>query len=461
MRGWRARCEAMAIVAVAAALCSCSATMEHEHGPAKDTGSYASKGERFRRNLAKRLESQILSPAEEAAQRQARAGDGILQPGEPIWVQAGKSRVIQVARPIKRISIGNPDAAGVVVLGPRSLLINAKEIEGRERAAGSVGTINGMTLTPEPRLIETSLVIWDGDDTSYDTHSLVIADFINQQVMLDVTVAELRRTAMEQYGIDVRVFQKDFISSYFMGGGAGPGAGILRTVPTQGNQPLLPLTLRGDAPTYAFILPNQNITAFIQALENENLATVLAQPRIVAMSGQHAVFQVGGEIPIRISSGFATDIVFKPFGTLVTFVPRVSEEGDIQLTVTPEVSQPDFANTVEGIPSFITRRASTSTRMRSGQTLVIGGLLQKARAEELQGVPYLKDLPGLGYLFRTTNHEDVITEMMVVVTAHLVQPMVSGTQVGLPTDRGPLTREEVKTQANPAEVTRPRIPGAP
>src|SRR5207249_293137 len=157
-------------------------------------------------------------------------------------------------------------------------------------------------------------------------------------------------------------------------GGVGPASG--GQVPPGQNQPLLPIATSDAAPVYAFNLPKTDITAFVQALQTEGLATVLAQPKILAMSGQNAVFQVGGEIPIRITTAFTTDIEYKPFGTLVNFIPRVSDEGDITLTVTPEVSEPDFSNTVEGIPIFRTRRASTSTRLRNGQTLVIGGLLQ-------------------------------------------------------------------------------------
>src|SRR5947207_6438075 len=179
------------------------------------------------------------------------------------------------------------------------------------------------------------------------------------------------------------------------------------------------------------------------------------------MSGQNAVFQVGGEIPIRIATGFAADVVFKPFGTIVTFVARISDEGDILLTVTPEVSSPDFAHQVDGIPRFVTRRLSTATRLRNGQTLVIGGLLQRTRDELASGVPYLQDIPAVGYLFRHTTYTDEVKELLVVVTPHLVAPMKPGTEVALPTDRAPLSNEDIRTKADPAEVTRPRIPGLP
>jgi pilus assembly protein CpaC len=270
----------------------------------------------------------------------------------------------------------------------------------------------------------------------------------------------VNRTAIENHGIDFRSMARTFVSAYFMGGGFGPTVpGTATTVPPQQNQPLLPLTTTTDSPTFAFQLPQEDITGFIQAMQAEGLATILAQPRLMAMSGQNAVFQVGGEIPIRIATGFATDVEFKPFGTIVNFVPRVSEEGAIMLTVTPEVSQPDFDSTVEGIPSFRTRRASTSARLKDGETLVIGGLLQANRRETVRGVPYLKDIPGLRYIFATTFYTDEVIELMVVVTPFIVQPLPEGTQLALPTDRGPLTYEDVRTEEEDAEAARPRIPG--
>jgi len=208
-------------------------------------------------------------------------------------------------------------------------------------------------------------------------------------------------------------------------------------------------------------LPNEDVAAFIKALEQEGLATVLAQPKLVAMSGQNAVFQAGGEIPIRIATGFTAAVQFKPFGTIVSFLPRVSENGDIMLTVAPEVSAPDFSNEVEGIPTFRTRRASTSTRMRNGQTLVIGGLLQTIRQEQVSGVPYLKDIPVLGYAFRFTKFADEVLDLMVIVKPHLVRPLPPGTQLPLPTDVGPLRTEDTRTKPAPDSATRPRIPGLP
>jgi pilus assembly protein CpaC len=404
-----------------------------------------------------------------AGQQQRASRSNELASGEPIWIQSGKSRVVTLAQAVKRVSIGNPDLAGVVVLGPRTIMINAKEIPrgmmmqqapGRI-SGGQTSIITGRPLTPEPRVAETTFTVWFGGSEQPNVHTVFVADFINRQVLLEVTVAEINRTAVENHGIDFRVAQDSFLASYFMGGGVGPAPLQNLTVPSQGMQPLLPLGTTQDAPTFGFVLPKDDVAALIRALQQDGFAKVLAQPKLIAMSGQSAVFQVGGEIPIRIATGFSTDVEFKPFGTIVTFVPRVSDEGDIMLTVTPEVSQADFNSLVEGIPSFRTRRASTSLRLRDGQTMIMGGLMQTAVRENISGIPYLKDIPVVGYVFRETSYTDETTELMVVVTPHIVEPLGPGTEVQLPTDRAPLTNLEIRTRPVPAEASRPRLPGLP
>lgn len=401
------------------------------------------------------------APPEADFSRRGPTGSQEITAGEPLWMQSGKSRVFRSARPLKRVSVGHPDVAAVVVLDAYSFMINAKTLPERKAETGDAipnrtGMPIGRTLTREPSYVETTLSVWVEGESGIDTHTLVIADFLDEQVLLEVTVAELNRSAMEEHGLDVRAVQKDFIAAAFMGGAGGPGT---LTVPPLLGQPLLPLSANQSAPNYAFIFPNDDITIFFKILQTEGLATVLAQPKLLAMSGQNAVFQVGGEIPIRISTGFAADIQFKPFGTLVNFLARVSDEGDIMLTVSPEVSEPDFSNTVEDLPTFRTRRASTSVRLRNGETLVIGGLLQSRRQEEEKGVPYLKDLPYLGWFFRQTIYSMTTTELMVVVKPSLVHPLPPGAHVDLPTDRGPFQREEMRTQPDAAETTRPRLPG--
>jgi pilus assembly protein CpaC len=452
-------CGALAILGFVFAAGACSTTRRKPHA---DVGR-AMEQWKAAQSVREEMRKQITPP--EDVQRRLGA-PGVLGTNESIWLQSGKGRLIQLPARVRRVSLSNPELASIVVLGPRTIMINAKELPKPAMdvgmmapSAGSrIGIATGRTLTAEPHTAETTLAIWYGGAEAPDVHSVLVADFANVQVMLEVTVAQLDRTAMEQEGVDFRQVGSSFVSAYFMGGGFGPRVpGLATTVPPV-STPLLPLTATENKPQFAFQLPQEDITAFVSVLQTEGLATILARPKLVAMSGQTAVLQVGGEIPIRIVTSFVSDIQFKPFGALVTFLPRVSDDGDIMLTVTPEVSQPDFSTEVEGIPTFRTRRASTSARLKNGETLVIGGLMERDRREQVSGLPYLKDIPVLGYLFRTTTYAETITEVMVVVTPHIIDPMQPGTKVALPTDRPPLTKEDVRTEPEAAEVTRPRVP---
>jgi pilus assembly protein CpaC len=397
-------------------------------------------------------------------------GSTNLVAGDSIWMQSGKSRVLNVPYNVQRVSIGNPDLAGVVVLGPRSILINAKELPkdsqpggggGGSRSSRS-GILSSRTFTPPPNIAETTVILWDSRNNT-DSHTVFVTEFLAEQVLLEVTVAELDRVKMEARGIDFQTLGESVRGGYWLGGGApiqglqiepeltNPnGEGFLGKIP-------FPLALSGERPTFAIQNRNADITALVTMLQTEGLATVLAQPKILALSGQNAVFQVGGEIPIRIVTSFSAEVEFKAFGTLVNFLPRISEDGDIILTVTPEVSQPDFSRAVEGIPTFIVRRASTTAKMREGESLVLGGLVQHTRTEEERGIPYLKDLPWAGALFRQTSYRDEVNELMVVVRPHLVKSLAPGTDLDLPSDRGPLERDDVKTKHEDATVTRPRL----
>src|ERR1051326_2477513 len=415
MVGWVVRSAVYAMIASTALLCSCNRSGRsflRVHQDEGFTGPYAGKADGAREKfdqtgqpyagrtgaLEEDLKKEVLPPT--PGQPASRIS-GKLKAGESIWVPSGKSRVLHLDAPVRRVSLGNPELAGIVVLGPTTIMINAKEAPTRPGAGGggggggtTIGAVTGKTLTPEPRFGETTLAIWHAGSEVPDIHTLFVADFLDRQVMLEVTVAEMKRTAAEEFGIDFANMAEGFLSAYF-GGAAATGAASSINAALQSTLTGLPHGPTGLGPTYLFNLPKDQISVLIQWLQQEGLATILAQPKLLAMSGQNAVFQVGGEIPIRIATGFATDVVFKPFGTIVTFVPRVTEEGDILLTVTPEVSRADFASPVEGIPSFRTRRASTATRLHDGQTLMIGGLLQSQRTESVVGVPYLEDIPAV------------------------------------------------------------------
>jgi pilus assembly protein CpaC len=204
------------------------------------------------------------------------------------------------------------------------------------------------------------------------------------------------------------------------------------------------------------------LQGFFQYLEQHKLAKLLAQPELLANSGEEAKFLSGGEIPIVIAQALNTSIVFKQFGTSVEFVPTVIGSNDIELLVKPEVSQPDFAQGVSmfgfTIPAFVTRRAETMVQLKDNQTLIIAGLILHQKTTEVQKVPYLGDIPYVGGLFRTTSYNNAETDLVISVTPQIVRPLPDGASVYNPTSVPEMTRDQIETRrlAQP-DASRPRF----
>jgi pilus assembly protein CpaC len=350
-------------------------------------------------------------------------------PSNILRVLTGKSLLIDLKNEAKRVSVANPQVAEVMVISPRQVMVN--------------GLADG----------ETSVIVWDRGG-NYKMYSLIVGEAVADQVMLNVTVAEINRTQMEQHGVDIRNFggQFNFLTNY---GGVAPVSG---QHPPSASQPPFPVSLTGLS--WAIVDSKNDIAAIFKQLQNENLGKILAEPKLLARSGKKANFLSGGEIPIVITTNDDTSIEFKEYGTKIDFVPRVREDGNIDLTLASEVSEPDYAAGVElfgfSVPAFVTRRAATDVTLQSGESLIVAGLIKETKQELESKMPFLGDVPFVGYFFRSTSFENDVLELMMVVRPELVAPISAGRRVALPTDRGPLTREEVRTGPVEEKVSRPR-----
>jgi pilus assembly protein CpaC len=364
------------------------------------------------------------NPLAESTFERMRSSDGILR------VLAGKSLILDLERSAKRVSVANPEVAEVLIISPEQVMIN--------------GLSNG----------ETSIIVWDSKG-NYRMNSLVVGDQLQDQVMLEVTVAEVNRTAAERHGVDVRAMGGQF-GTVTQFGNAAPTSG---SFPPREGEPLFPMGLDSGI-SWAVVDFKNDIAAFFEQIQRENLGRLLAEPKLLARSGKEANFLSGGEIPIVITQQQNTTIEFKEFGTKIKFVPEVREDGTIDLKVQSEVSEPDFANGVElfgfRVPAFVTRRVDTDVTLRSQESLVIAGLIKETKQELESKLPFVGDIPFLGYLFRSTEFEKDLLELVIVVRPKVVAPIAAGADVPLPTDRGPLTRQEVRTKAEKEKVSRPR-----
>ncbi len=376
-------------------------------------------------------------------------------PAKSIKLTVGASRIFDFPIALTRVAIADTTVADVSVVGPNQIMVVAH------------------------RPGATTLSIWQ-ENHEYFERVVRVEQGGPQQVQLHVVVAELDRSRLEAQGLDISMalsnagisvvgLQGDVATPYNVqtnltaSGGAGtvvalPPSGVF----TPGGQ-LIPLLLSNNI-SYGFASTNGQWTtnAMFQLLEDHNLAKILAEPTLIAASGEQARFLSGGEIPIVIAQALNTSIVFKQFGTSVVFVPTVIDDDEIELRVSPEFSQPDYTQGVQlfgfTVPAFVTRRAQTLVRMRENQTLIIAGLVLDNVQSEVRKTPYLGDLPYLGALFRHTYYNRNKTELVMTVTPQIIRPIPAGIRVALPTDHGPLSPQEVRTRPlSQPDASRPRF----
>ena len=190
----------------------------------------------------------------------------------------------------------------------------------------------------------------------------------------------------------------------------------------------------------------------------------LAEPNLIAMSGQSASFLAGGEFPIPVQSDEDTiTIEFKKFGVGLEFTPTVLKDGLINLQIEPEVSQIDTTASVVinglQIPGLSVRRAKTTVELRSGQSFVIAGLLQSGNTYDQQRLPWLSDVPILGALFRSSSFRRNETDLVIIVTPRLVQPIAPGQHIATPFDNAARGSEVDFFLNGKSEVPRKRLAG--
>jgi len=248
------------------------------------------------------------------------------------------------------------------------------------------------------------------------------------QVNLRVRITEVDRNVTQQLGIN----WNSIATSGNFQGGIFNGRQII--TPATGTSP----ALVNLSPTNAysilgsFMVGKTQIQGLLDALDQEGLVTILAEPNLTTVSGETASFLAGGEYPVPVPSSASNNISidYKPYGVSLDFTPTVLGDNRISLKVRPEVSELDFSNaiTIAGtkVPALTVRRLETTVELSSGQSFAIGGLLQSNTSDVLGMLPGLGQLPILGKLFSNKNYQNNKTELVVIVTPYLVQPTDPG-----------------------------------
>ena len=285
-----------------------------------------------------------------------------------------------------------------------------------------------------------------------------------QQVMLKVRFAEMQRSV-----------SKSLSASLSLSGGIGSDLGVRAGSGSLTTNAGSTAAIAGSLPEantntgailFGFNAGSTQVGILLEALEQKGVVRFLAEPNLVALSGQEAKFLAGGEYPIPVSqSDGRTSIEFKPFGVELAFIPRVVDKDLINLELKAAVSAIDPSNgiTLDGgfsVAAFSRRETSTTVEMRDGESFAIAGLLQDDFSDNSSQLPWIGDVPVLGALFRSANYQRSQTELVIIISAHLVTP-TRGEALALPTDRiRPPTEQDLFLHGRTAAGTRVPKKGA-
>jgi pilus assembly protein CpaC len=403
--------------------------------------------------------------------------------GPPILLEAGKGTLIRLPRPAATVFIANPDVADVQVKSPSMIYVNAKTPG--ETVLYAVDADDNVLLNAPirvehdvSRLRESLHALIPGENVAVESvdGSLVLkgnvstalraekanalatsianeakGKVVNQlsvatpnQVNLRVKIAEVSRTVLKAFGVN---WSKSIGDTQFN-----------TSNPVTGGQIASRNTI-----TFGFGAPGSRIEAQVDALAQEGLLTILAEPNLTATNGQPASFLAGGEFPVPVAgsaaNGIATiTVAFKEFGIRLDFTPTIMDAQHVSLRVRPEVSEltntgavsvPITANNTVTIPALTVRRAETTLELGSGESFALGGLLSHSLEQDISKVPGLGDIPILGQLFRSSRFQKGETELVIIVTPYLVKPAPTVASLQSPTD-GFVTPHDVQTIINGA-----------
>jgi pilus assembly protein CpaC len=411
-----------------------------------------------------------LPPSEAKAQKMVSFGG---KRTAQITVAIGKTEDVRTDTSFVELAVGDPEIADVNPLTDRSLSILGKKSGATRISAYAEGKkligVFDIEVTydvshlqallgrrfPHAKITASSVngrIMLSGTSPDAATldRAMVIAkqfgpDVINsvqvlqpQQVMLEVRFIEANRQAGRDLGVQWNSFSQN--GRFLANIGNRKEASDL---PVTAAQTVAAGVLSGGAPfgfmVGKFIANGLSIDAAINALEEKGMARTLAEPNLVALSGDTASFLAGGEFPVPVPGSLGTvSIEYKRYGVGLAFTPTVLADGLVNIKIEPEVSQLDTSHpvTVAGIsvPPLIVRRASTTVELRDGQSFVIGGLLQSTGQSSAQQLPWLGDVPVLGALFASRSYQKNETDLAIIVTPRIVRPARPGDAIATPLD---------------------------
>jgi len=410
--------------------------------------------------------------------------------GAGVFLPLSRSTLVVLPSPVKEVVIANPDIVDAYAHNQTTLTLigktvgttNVRLFDGAGKLIKTMDVSVGYdlpairkalkTFIPDEKIgvemVNTSVAITGNvrNNATTDKALKIVQDYIGnakatgvsdagsnnvinmmklisgQQVMLRVRVAEVNRDALKRLGVDPSLVLSG--GNFSTSGALGTGISGLAAAATSNYTLADKDTFRGTEGLFWQSNSRHRAGAVINALERDGLFKLLAEPNLVAVSGETAEFLAGGEVPIPIaqsSSGGTANgnvtVEYKPYGVAIKFTPDVLSENRIRMLVQPEVSDISFAQgaVVSGlpVPSIATRKAKTTVELAPGESFMIAGLIKDQTQSSIDQLPGLKELPVLGALFRSTEFQRHESELVIAVTPYLVDPLKSS-DVKLPSD---------------------------
>lgn len=389
------------------------------------------------------------------------------EPMQRYTVTLGQSILISTMSAIQQISLAQPEVADSVLLSPRQVYVIGKSLgttnltlwDSRENVSvldievtpnivglkeklreimpaeqiGVTAAHDGLTLfgsVSSSARLDQALALAELFAPKKITNLMQVSGV--HQVMLEVRVAEMASSLTKRLGVNFGAIG----SNNFFGVGL---INNLISIPLEPPALISPFEISDSINNILrFEAGNVSVTGFIDALKEDGLVKILAEPTLVALSGQEASFLAGGEFPVPVPQGDGNvTIEFRSFGVALSFTPTVLSPDKISVQVAPEVSELDFTSavTLAGtlVPGLTIRRASTVVELADGQSFAIAGLLREQVREVVSKFPVLGEIPVLGALFRSSSFERGETELIIIVTPRLVKPLEVA-NLPLPTD---------------------------
>jgi pilus assembly protein CpaC len=396
---------------------------------------------------------------------------------QPLHIMVGKSVVINMEKPVKRVLVSNPATIKALGTTPTEVVVEAQapgssslimwdengssrmldvtvdlDVSGLRTAVERAYPDSGIQVQSDggrvilsgaarDQHVEEDLVKMAAAYSGQVVDSLTLAANPHErQILLEVKIAEVDRTLMEQLGFNLFSTGAGntvgVISTQQFGPISGQSGGSGTTIngrPFEGGAAILTLSSLLNIFLYR---PDINFGAVIQALQQKSILQILAEPNLLALSGQKASFLAGGEFPFPVVQGGQSlgtvTIQFRPFGVKLDFTGWAQPDDTIRLHVAPEVSSLDYTNavTISGftVPAISTRRAESEIELKNGQSFGIAGLLDQRVQAQFNKIPGIGEVPILGEFFRSKSNQRTRSELVVLVTPHIVDPTRTSAQ---------------------------------